>query len=93
MQKFSLTLTLAALLSQPLSAQEWYEKMDVGPAWMNTFGDYFHGEKRISAIKGLSVDLGEGWRALYDTETLRLDSVYKGGLEWGGTPWLGKHGT
>ena len=66
--------------------------MDVGPAWMNTFGDYFHGEKRMSAIKGLSVDLGEGWRALYDTETLRLSSVYKGGIEWGGTPWTGAHG-
>ncbi|QTN31602.1 hypothetical protein HZ994_04430 [Akkermansiaceae bacterium] len=84
---------LATLLIQPLPAQEkWFEKMDVGPAWMNTFGDYFQGKKRIGAVKGLSVDLGDGWRALYDTETLRLVSVSKGGIEWGGTPWTGQHG-
>ena len=93
MQKLSKMLAVSAVLVQPLVAQQWYEKMDVGPAWMNTFGDYYHGEKRIGAIKGLSVDLGDGWRALYDTETLRLSSVYKGGIEWGGTPWTGKHGT
>lgn len=92
MQRLSKVLAVSTLLIQPLVAQKWYEKMDVGPAWMNTFGDYFHGEKRMSAIKGLSVDLGEGWRALYDTETLRLSSVYKGGIEWGGTPWTGAHG-
>jgi hypothetical protein len=85
---------LAAFLFQSLHAQEkWFEKMDMGPAWMNTFGDYFHGQKRVGAIKGLSVDLGAGWRALYDTETLRLVSVYKGGIEWGGTPWTGQHGS
>ncbi len=94
MQKLSITLAASALLAQPLMAEkQWFEKMDVGPAWMNTFGDYYHGEKRIGAIKGLSVDLGDGWRALYDTETLRLSSVYNGGIEWGGTPWTGKHGT
>lgn len=93
-------LLLAALLVQPLHAEKkpqaekkWFETMDVGPAWMNTFGDYFQGKKRVGAIKGLSVDLGEGWRALYDTETLRLVCVYKGGIEWGGTPWTGQHGT
>ncbi|MBG7608440.1 MAG: hypothetical protein IZT59_10480, partial [Verrucomicrobia bacterium] len=92
MQRLGKVIAVSTLLIQPLVAQKWYEKMDVGPAWMNTFGDYFHGEKRMSAIKGLSVDLGEGWRALYDTETLRLSSVYKGGIEWGGTPWTGAHG-
>ena len=92
MQKLSKILAVSTVLVQPLVAQEWYEKMEIGPAWMNTFGDYYHGEKRIGAIKGLSVDLGDGWRALYDTETLRLSSVYKGGLEWGGTPWKGDHG-
>jgi hypothetical protein len=85
---------ISAVLCQPLHAQKkWYEKMDVGPAWMSTFGDYFHGKERVGAIKGLSVDLGDGWRALYDTETLRLSSVYKGGIEWGATPWRGKHGS
>jgi len=93
MRKMSFTLLGSVFLCQPLLAdQKWYEKMEVGPAWMHTFGDYFQGNKRIGAIKGLSIDLGEGWRALYDTETLRLVSVYKGGIEWGGTPWTGQHG-
>ncbi|MBC7979657.1 MAG: hypothetical protein H7Y36_03735 [Armatimonadetes bacterium] len=91
MQKLKQTLIATALIAQPLLAQNWYEKMDVGPAWMNTFGDYYNGQKRIGAIKGLSIDLGDGWRALFDTETLRLANVYKGGLEWGGTPWTGQH--
>ena len=85
-------LLLVALMVQPLQAQKWFEKMDVGPAWMNTFGDYYEGKKRVGAIKGISLDLGDGWRALFDTETLRLVSVYKGGIEWGGTPWSGAHG-
>lgn len=92
MQKLSKILAVTAVLAHPVVGQQWFENMDVGPAWMNTFGDYYHGEKRIGAIKGLSVDLGDGWRALFDTETLRLSSVYKGGIEWGGTPWTGKHG-
>ncbi len=94
MIKLSITFAATALAVQPLAAeQKWFEKMDVGPAWMHTFGDYYHSEKRVGAIKGLSVNLGDGWRALYDTETLRLSSVYKGGIEWGGTPWTGQHGT
>lgn len=93
MKSFTAISVCALFLCQPLLAEKkWYEKMDVGPAWMNTFGDYFHGEKRVSALKGLSVDLGDGWRALYDTETLRLVTVYKGEIEWGGTPWTGQHG-
>ncbi len=93
MQKLSVTLAALAVLSLPALAEEkWFEKMEIGPFWMNTFGDYYGGEKRVGAIKGLSVDLGDGWRALYDTETLRLSSVYKGGIEWGGTPWTGDHG-
>jgi hypothetical protein len=93
MRVFVLTLSFAVLFSKSAQAQKWYETMDVGPAWMNTFKDHFNGKERIGAIKGLSVDLGEGWRALYDTETLRLCTVYKGGVKWGGTPWAGGHGT
>ncbi len=86
-------ITAAALLTQPLAAEKWFKKMDVGPAWMNTFGDYYQGEKRVGAVKGVSIDLGDGWRSLFDTETLRMACVYKGGVEWGGTPWTGRHGT
>ncbi len=101
MRKLSFTFASVAILSQPAMAQKqpaaaeekkWYEEMQVGPAWMNTFGDYLHGEKRVGAVKGISLDLGDGWRALFDTETLRLGAVYNGGLEWGGTPWTGAHG-
>ncbi len=91
------TLLLSALAAGTtiLSAQtdeQWFEKMEIGPAWMGTFGDYFHGEERVGALKGLSVDLGDSWRALYDTENLRLVTIYEGELEWGGTPWTGEHG-
>lgn len=87
-------LSLLVLFAQPLHAQKkWYETMEVGPAWMNSFGDYFGGEKRIGAVKGISIDLGDNWRALFDTETLRMVSVHRGGIEWGGTPWTGSHGS
>lgn len=81
------------LFSQTLTAKDtWYEKMDIGPAWMNTFDDYFEGKKRGGTLKGISIDLGEGWRGLFDTESLKLVSVYQGSIEWGGTPWTGAHG-
>jgi hypothetical protein len=86
-------LAFFALLAPLAQAeQRWFEKMDIGPSWMNTFGDYFQGQKRVGAIKGISLDLGENHRALFDTETLRLVTVYHGGIEWGGTPWTGQHG-
>lgn len=95
----SITQLLAfSLLLQPLFAQKkpkdkWFENMDVGPAWMNTFDDYLDGKKRGGTLKGISIDLGEGWRGLFDTETLQLVSVYQGAIEWGGTPWTGAHGS
>jgi hypothetical protein len=87
-------LIVLLLLHAPLAHadKKWFEKMDIGPAWMNTFGDYYNGEKRVGAIKGISLDLGENWRALFDTETLRLVNIYQGDIEWGGTPWTGQHG-
>jgi hypothetical protein len=88
-----IAIAFVALFAPFAQAEEnWFHKMDIGPAWMNTFGDYFQGEKRVGAAKGLSVDLGDGWRSLFDTETLRLVSVYRGDIEWGGTPWSGAHG-
>jgi hypothetical protein len=88
-----LAIPIIVLLAPILQGQDkWFEKMDIGPAWMNTFGDHFEGQKRVGAIKGICLDLGEGWRALFDTETLRLVTVYKGGIQWGGTPWSDSHG-
>lgn len=94
MKPFVLFLLFVPFLQAKEPPKEpWYQKMDIGPAWMNTFGDYHQGQKRVGAIKGISLDLGENWRALFDTETLRLVTVYQGGIEWGATPWSGKHGS
>lgn len=88
-----IAIALITLFSSLIQAEEkWFQKMEIGPSWMNTFGDYHEGKKRVGAIKGISLDLGENWRALFDTETLRLVTVYQGGIEWGGTPWSGAHG-
>ncbi len=82
---------LAATTAVVQSAQ-WYEEMKIGPAWSNTFGDTFQGTKRVAAIKGILIDLGENHHALFDTETLRLVTAYNGAWKWGGTPWTGEHG-
>lgn len=71
---------------------QWYEEMKIGPAWSNTFEDTFQGTKRVAALKGILLDLGDDHRALFDTETLRLVNAYQGKFEWGGTPWTGQHG-
>ncbi len=66
--------------------------MKLGPAWSNTFEDTYNEKKRVAAIKGILLDLGDNHRALFDTETLRLVTAYTGAVEWGGTPWTGEHG-
>jgi len=91
MKKALASIVVLSTLAQ--AEQKWFEKMDIGPSWMNTFGDYHEGQKRVGAIKGISMDLGDGWRALFDTETLRVVTVYQGSIEWGGTPWTGQHGS
>lgn len=75
-----------------MAEKKWFEEMQIGPAWMQTFGDYFQGKVRVGAVKGICIDLGDGWRVLFDTETLRVGTVYQGQIEWGGTPWTGQHG-
>lgn len=75
-----------------IHSAQWYEEMQIGPAWSNTFEDSFQGATRVAALKGLLIDLGEDRKALFDTEALRLVTSYQGGLNWGGTPWSGAHG-
>ena len=85
------SLLLATAITS--SAQgKWYEEMKIGPAWSNTFDATIKGEKTLGAVKGILIDLGEGNHALFDTETLRVVSAYKGFVHWGGTPWTGAHG-
>lgn len=88
---FLLLIPFAQARQKP--KDQWFLKMDIGPAWMNTFGDYDQGKKRVGAIKGISLDLGGDWRALFDTETLRIVTISQGGIEWGATPWTGRHGS
>ena len=81
-----------ALTTTFVQSAQWYEEMKIGPAWSNTFEDTFQGAKRVAALKGILLDLGEGHHALFDTETLRLVTAYNGAWKWGGTPWSGQHG-
>ncbi|MES2440980.1 MAG: DUF6797 domain-containing protein [Verrucomicrobiota bacterium] len=85
-------LAATATVVQVARAAEWYEEMKIGPAWSNTFEDNFQGAKRVAALKGILLDLGENHRALFDTETLRMVTAYEGKWKWGGTPWTGQHG-
>src|SRR5688572_9451789 len=85
------TALLAATIA-PLSAAKWYEEMQIGPAWSNSFTDTYQGQARTAALKGILIDLGGDHRALFDTETLRMVAVYPGFINWGGTPWTGDHG-
>lgn len=85
-------LACFAATTAMVQSAEWYEEMKIGPAWSNTFEDTFQGTKRVAALKGILLDLGEEHHALFDTETLRLVTAYKGKWKWGGTPWTGQHG-
>ena len=88
-----LSSALLATSLLPAAAQDkWYEQMQIGPAWSNTFDATIQGEKTLGAVKGVLVDLGGGAHALFDTETLRVVSAYQGFVHWGGTPWTGAHG-
>ncbi len=81
-----------AVTTAVVQSAEWYKEMKIGPAWSNTFEDTIQGKKRVAAIKGILVDLGENHHALFDTETLRLATAYPGAWNWGATPWTGQHG-
>ena len=86
-------IVFAAAATVPaVHAANWYEEMQIGPAWANSFAGTFDGQEQVAAVKGVLVDLGDDTRALFDTETLRVVTVYKGGVHWGGTPWTGAHG-
>ena len=88
-----LALSSIVALSASAQAAQWFEEMQFGPAWSNTFEDTFNGQKRTGALKGILMDLGEHkHHALFDTETLRWVSAYEGFINWGGTPWTGAHG-
>jgi hypothetical protein len=89
----NLIASLLLTASVTAAKAEWYDQMQIGPAWSNSFGATINGEKKPAAVKGILVDLGNGNHALFDTETLRVSTAYKGYVHWAGTPWTGAHGT
>ncbi|TAG11615.1 MAG: hypothetical protein EAZ42_00370 [Verrucomicrobia bacterium] len=85
-------LIFTMIVIHGIHAKPWYELMQIGPAWSNTFEDTYESKPRIAALKGVLLDLGENHRLLFDTETLRMVGLYQGPIRWGGTPWTGSHG-
>lgn len=76
-------------------APEWYEQVDHGPAFVQTWADWYRGDLRSGAAKkGILLFLGEGREvvALFDTETLKLVTATRGGIALDNTPWKAKHG-
>lgn len=74
---------------------KWYDLADHGPAFFQTFGDWFkEKERRESAIKGIALSYSAlpGRVALFNTETLSLVSATDQGLNLINTPWGGGHG-
>lgn len=87
--------TKAAKPVQPGKKGDWYRIADHGPAFFQTYGDWFKGkERKESAIKGLSVSYSAipYKQALYNLETLGLISATDKGTNLINTPWGGGHG-
>jgi hypothetical protein len=75
--------------------QKWYHLADHGPAFFQTYGDWFKGkERRESAIKGIALSYSAlpNRVALFNTENLSLVSATDKGLNLVNTPWGGGHG-
>lgn len=75
--------------------EKWFHLADHGPAFFQTFGDWFKGkERRESALKGiaLSYSAAPNRVALFNTETLSLVSATDQGVNLINTPWGGGHG-
>ena len=63
MRPYIAPIVLAAAIAPVATAAEWYEEMQLGPAWANSFAGTFEGQEEIAAVKGVLVDLGDGNRA------------------------------
>lgn len=74
--------------------EKWYHLADHGPAFFQTYGDYFKGKlRRESALKGIALNYSAlpGRVALFNTENLSLVSATDKGLNLINTPWGGGH--
>ena len=75
--------------------EKWYHLADHGPAFFQTYGDWFNGkQRRESALKGilLSYSALPNQVALFNTENLSLVSATDKGVNLINTPWGGGHG-
>lgn len=95
MTTLGLILTAPYLVAKDQENTKWHKKADHGPAFFQTFGDWYKGKlRRESAIKGIALSYSEDREkiALFNTETLSLISASNGGLRLLNTPWAGAHG-
>ena len=77
------------------SKKDWHRVADHGPAFFQTYGDWFKGrERRESAIKGIALSYSPipSNQALFNTENLGLISATDQGTNLINTPWGGGHG-
>lgn len=75
--------------------KDWYRIADHGPAFFQTFADWYQGQLRPeSAIKGIALSYSAipTRQALFNTETLALLSATDQGTALHSTPWAGGHG-
>ena len=94
-----LTALISPLIAEPKAKKEpkWYQDADFGPAFMQTWGDFYQGKYRTdAALKGLLLrpnpeqpDLV----VLFNTETLQVITATNQGVSLDNTPFAGKHGT
>lgn len=92
-------VTPTILAQEPAPAKkpglEWYEQVDHGPAFVQTWADWYRGEPRSGAAKKGLLLFPAGDRsvvALFDTETLKLVTASSGGIALDNTPWKARHG-
>lgn len=82
---------------KPKRNNEWYDLADFGPAHIQTWGDYYHGEYRSDAgLKGMVLRPDPEDRdlvALFNMETLQVVTATDQGVSLDNTPWAGAHGT
>jgi hypothetical protein len=72
----------------------WYDKMDMGPAFYQTFGDHYNAKYRSDALKGIVMRPSPNpqFVVLFDTEAGKLVTATDKGLNLLNTPWAAKHG-
>ena len=95
---FSLFALLPAL-AEPQEEQKkaWFREADFGPAFVQTWADYYRGEYRPNAaLKGILLHPDPKNRdlvAVFNTETLQLVTATDQGVSLDNPPFGGKHGT